>query len=124
MGGHGPPAEIDVRQVLVVRPTEKGDPVRGVVAAQGEGVAMVVLEPVAGRAAPALLIHESATASVPLVHGPANGSRDVAGGRLYLCFREALARGDEEEARAISIREMELIRTKLGLATQSRGMTT
>jgi hypothetical protein len=37
--------------------------------------------------------------------------------------REALARGDEEEARAISIREMELIRTKLGLANQSRGIT-
>jgi DNA primase len=29
---------------------------------------------------------------------------------------EALARGDEEEARAISVREMELIRSKLGLA--------
>jgi DNA primase len=39
-------------------------------------------------------------------------------------YREALARGDEEEARAISVREMELIRTKLGLANQSRGMTT
>jgi DNA primase len=38
--------------------------------------------------------------------------------------REALARGDEEEARAISMREMELIRTKLGLANQSKGMTT
>jgi DNA primase len=37
--------------------------------------------------------------------------------------REALARGDEEEARAISIREMELIRTKLGLASQTRGIT-
>lgn len=30
--------------------------------------------------------------------------------------REALARGDEAEARSISMREMELIRTKLGLA--------
>jgi hypothetical protein len=30
--------------------------------------------------------------------------------------REALARGDEAEARAISMREMDLIRTKLGLA--------
>jgi hypothetical protein len=30
--------------------------------------------------------------------------------------REALARGDEAEARAISMREMTLIRTKLGLA--------
>jgi hypothetical protein len=38
--------------------------------------------------------------------------------------REALARGDEEEARAISIREMDLIRTKLGLANQSKGITT
>ena len=38
--------------------------------------------------------------------------------------REALARGDEEEARAISMREMELIRTKLGLGNQSKGMTT
>jgi hypothetical protein len=38
--------------------------------------------------------------------------------------REALARGNEEEARAISMREMELIRTKLGLANQSKGMTT
>ena len=38
--------------------------------------------------------------------------------------REALASGNEEEARAISIREMELIRTKLGLANQSKGMTT
>jgi len=38
--------------------------------------------------------------------------------------REALARGDEEEARAISMREMDLIRTKLGLANQSKGMTT
>ena len=38
--------------------------------------------------------------------------------------REALAHGNEDEARAISIREMELIRTKLGLAKQSKGMTT
>jgi len=38
--------------------------------------------------------------------------------------REAIARGDEEQARAISIREMELIRTKLGLANQSKGMAT
>jgi DNA primase len=38
--------------------------------------------------------------------------------------REALARGNEEEARAISMREMELIKTKLGLANQSKGMTT
>ena len=30
--------------------------------------------------------------------------------------RDALARGDEAEARAISMREMALIRTKLGLA--------
>ena len=30
--------------------------------------------------------------------------------------REALARGDETEARAISMREMALIRSKLGLA--------
>ena len=33
--------------------------------------------------------------------------------------REALARGNEEEAKAISVREMELIRTKLGLASQT-----
>ena len=39
-------------------------------------------------------------------------------------YREALASGNEEESRAISMREMELIRTKLGLANQSRGMTT
>jgi hypothetical protein len=39
-------------------------------------------------------------------------------------YREALARGNEEEARAISMREMELIRTKLGLANQNKGMTT
>ena len=39
-------------------------------------------------------------------------------------YREALAHGNEEEARAISMREMELIRTKLGLANQSKGMTT
>ena len=38
--------------------------------------------------------------------------------------REALAHGNEDEARAISMREMELIRTKLGLANQSKGMTT
>jgi hypothetical protein len=38
--------------------------------------------------------------------------------------REALARGNEEEARAISIREMELIKTKLGLSNQSKGMAT
>ncbi len=38
--------------------------------------------------------------------------------------REALARGNEEEARAISRREMDLIRTKLGLAGQDKGMTT
>jgi DNA primase len=38
--------------------------------------------------------------------------------------REASLRGDEEAVRAISLREMELIRTKLGLANQSRGMTT
>ena len=38
--------------------------------------------------------------------------------------REALARGNEAEARAISMREMELIKTKLGLANPSRGMST
>jgi DNA primase len=38
--------------------------------------------------------------------------------------REAIARGDEEEARAISMREMQLIRTKLGLGNQSKGMAT
>jgi DNA primase catalytic core len=38
--------------------------------------------------------------------------------------REAIARGDEEEARSLSLLEMELIRTKLGLVNQSRGMTT
>jgi len=38
--------------------------------------------------------------------------------------REALARGNEEEARAISMREMALIRTKLGLASHDKGMTT
>jgi DNA primase len=38
--------------------------------------------------------------------------------------REALARGNEAEARAISMREMELIRTKLGLSSQDKGMTT
>lgn len=38
--------------------------------------------------------------------------------------REALARGDEEEARAISVKEMQLIRTKLGLGNQSKGMAT
>lgn len=68
MGGHGPATEVDLRQVLVVRPAEKGDRVHGMVAALGEGVAMVVLEPVTGRAATALLVHESATASIPLVH--------------------------------------------------------
>jgi DNA primase len=39
-------------------------------------------------------------------------------------YREALARGDEEEARAFSLRCIELKQTKLGLANQSRGMTT
>jgi DNA primase len=39
-------------------------------------------------------------------------------------YREAIARGNEDEARTISMREMELIRTKLGLASQSKGMTT
>jgi hypothetical protein len=91
MGGHGPAAVVDLRQVLVVRPAEKGDSVRGVVAAQGEGVTMVELEPVAGRAAAALLIHESAAASVPLVHGPADGGRDVARGGARFALGEAFA---------------------------------
>ena len=39
-------------------------------------------------------------------------------------YREALARGDEEEARAFSVKCIELKQTKLGLANQSRGMTT
>ncbi|MGD0837078.1 MAG: DNA primase [Polyangia bacterium] len=38
--------------------------------------------------------------------------------------REAMARGDEQEARAISIREMDLIRAKLGLANHDKGMAT
>jgi DNA primase len=39
-------------------------------------------------------------------------------------YREALARGDEEEARAFSVKCIELKQSKLGLANQSRGMTT
>ena len=38
--------------------------------------------------------------------------------------REAIASGNEEEARAISMREMELIKAKLGLANQSKGVAT
>lgn len=38
--------------------------------------------------------------------------------------REALARGDEQEVRAITLREMELIKAKLGLANNNKGMTT
>jgi hypothetical protein len=49
---------------------------------------------------------------------------DVELAQAHRQHREALARGDEEEARAISMREMDLIRTKLGLANQSKGMAT
>jgi hypothetical protein len=93
MCGHDPAAVVDLRQALVVRPAKKADPVRGVVATQSEGVAMVELEPVAGRAAPVLLVDESAAASVPLVHGPADGNRDVARGGLRLALQERLAGG-------------------------------
>jgi DNA primase len=39
-------------------------------------------------------------------------------------YREALSRGDEEDARAFSVKCIELKQTKLGLANQSKGMTT
>jgi hypothetical protein len=39
-------------------------------------------------------------------------------------YREALSRGNEEDARALSVRCIELKQTRLGLANQSRGMTT
>ena len=86
MGGHGPPAEIDLCQVLVVGPTEKGDPVRGVVAAQGEGVAMVELEPLAGRATPAFRFSVTA-ASITAAKSP-SGTEE----RMRVRSRSSLSR--------------------------------
>ncbi len=69
---------------------------------------MVVLEPVAGRAPSALLVDEATTAPVPLVHGPADGGRDVARGGLRPGLREVLA-GGLGETEAAGLEPLELL---------------
>ena len=76
MPGHGRTPEVDLRQVQVVGLARERDPLRGVVTTQGNRVAVVEFEPVAGRAPSALFVDEATTAAVPLVHGPADGGRE------------------------------------------------
>ena len=69
---------------------------------------MVELEIVAGRAPSALLVDEATTAPVPLVHGPADGGRDVARGGLRPGLREILA-GGLRETEAAGLEPLELL---------------
>ena len=55
MPGHGLTAVVDLGQVVVVGPTHQGDPCHGLVAAMGERMPVVELEPVACGASSALL---------------------------------------------------------------------
>ena len=108
MPGHGRPTEVHLRQVEIVGFARERNPVRGVLTTHGKGVAMVELEIVAGRAPSALLVDEATTASVPLVHGPADGGRDVARGGLRLGLREVLA-GGLRETEAAGLEPFELL---------------
>jgi hypothetical protein len=62
-------------------------------AAQGEGVPVMELETLAGAASPTLGVDVTASAAVPLVDGPPDRCRDVAGGRWLLSHWRRLARG-------------------------------
>ena len=84
------------------------DRLRRVITPHGKRVSMVELEPVAGRAPPALLVDETTTAPVALVHGPADGGRDVARGGLRPGLREALA-GGLRETEAAGLEPLELL---------------
>ena len=108
MPGHGRTPVVDLRQVQVVGLARERDPLRGVVTTHGNRVAVVEFEPVAGRAPSALFVDEATTASVPLVHGPADGGRDVARGGLRLGLREILA-GGLRETEAAGLEPFELL---------------
>lgn len=84
------------------------DRLRRVITPHGKRVSMVELEPVAGRAPSALLVDEATTAPVPIVHGPADGGRDVARGGLRPGLREALA-GGLRETEATGLEPFELL---------------
>ena len=64
-----------------------------VVASATEGVVVVELEPVPGRAAPAFCVHVGAATFVALVDGAADGGGDVARGGPGVRGGEALPRG-------------------------------
>ena len=65
-------------QQLVVGVAHETDVLDGVLAAPTEGLAMVVeVEPVAGRAASAVVVLIGAAAPIALVHGAPDGRRDV-----------------------------------------------
>jgi hypothetical protein len=108
MPGHGRTTEVDLRQVLVVGLACEADSLRGVVTTHGNGVPVVVLEIVANRAPSALFVDEATTASVPLVHRPADGGGDVARGGLRPGLREILA-GGLRETEAAGLEPFELL---------------
>ena len=108
MPGNGPTTEVDLRQVHVVSFARECDRQRRVVTTHGNGVPVVELEIVAGRAPSALFVDEATTAPVPLVHGPADGGWDVARGGLRPGLREVLARG-LREAEAAGLEPFELL---------------
>ena len=108
MPGHGRTTEVHLRQVEIVGFAGECDPVRGVLTTHGHGVAVMVFETVAGRAPSALFVDEATTAPVPLVHGPADGGRDVARGGLRLGLREVLA-GGLRETEAAGLEPFELL---------------
>ena len=108
MPGHGRTTVVHLRQVQVVSLAGERNPVRRVVTTHGHGVAVVVLEIVAGRTPSALFVDEATTASVPLVHGPADGGRDVARGALRRGLRGILA-GGLRETEAAGLEPLELL---------------
>ena len=108
MPGHGRTTEVHLRQVEIVGFARERDLPRGVLTTHGHGVAMVEFEPVAGRAPSALFVDEATTAPVPLVHGPADGGRDVARGGLRPGLREVLA-GGLGETEAACLEPLELL---------------
>src|SRR5207344_2623571 len=77
--------------VAVVARAQEADVGSAMVAAHGERVAMVELEPVPFGATSTALVDEAAAIPVALVHSTPHGGRDVARGRGGIGVREPLA---------------------------------
>src|SRR5262249_20122692 len=91
MPGDRLPAIVALGQVRVVSAAHQADVPGAVVAAEAVGVAMVILEPTALSASPALRVHVAASLPVSFAHRPPDRGGNVARRRL-VGLRECLPR--------------------------------